>query len=115
MRPRGARPLVRDPGRGDRAGCRALTPLPTEPTALTAEPTTEPTVEPTSPPDPSLLVIESDDARVQQAGTWTAHDTALASGGRYLYSSGSAEDSLSLTFEGTRLDLVYVQHPSLAV
>ncbi len=82
------------------------TPLPTEPTVET---TGEPTVEPL----PALLVIESDDARVQQVGTWTAHDTALASGGRYLYSSGSAEDSLSLTFEGTRLDVVYVKHPSL--
>ncbi len=97
------------------------TPLPTEPPAPTAEPAimptveppTEPTVEPTVMPLPALLVIESDDAQVQQAGTWTAHDTALASGGRYLYSSGSAEDSLSLTFEGTRLDVVYVKHPSL--
>ena len=85
------------------------TPLPTEPPT----PTVEPTIEPTSPPDPSLLVIELDDAPVQQAGTWTAHDTALASGGRYLYSSGGPDDSLTLAFNGTRLDVVYVKHPSL--
>ena len=50
---------------------------------------------------------------MQQTGTWTAHDSAQANGGRYVYSSGSAEDTLSLSFSGPRLDVIYVQHPSL--
>ncbi len=99
------------------------TPLPTEaPTAEptveptvepTTEPTVEPTTEPTATPDPSLTVIESNDPRVQRTGDWTAHDTALASGGRYLYSSGDSKDTLSLTFGGSRVDVIFVKHPAL--
>ena len=74
----------------------------------TAEPTLEPTPEPTTPsvtepaatPDSTLYVVESDDPRVQVSGSWTAHDTPLASGGRYLYSSGSPDDTLTLNFTG---------------
>ena len=47
------------------------------------------------------------------SGNWSAHDTAEASGGRYLYSSGSPADTLSLSFTGTRLDVIFVQHPAL--
>jgi hypothetical protein len=50
---------------------------------------------------------------VQQNGQWTLQDAAAASGGRYLYSSGNLSDTLSLTFQGSSLDIVYVQHPSL--
>ena len=107
------------------------TPVPTaeatvEPTVvpteeITAEPTAEPTVEPTfestteptATPDPSLTIIESNDPRVLRTGNWTAHETALASGGRYLYSSGSNKDTLALTFTGSRLDVIFVQHPAL--
>jgi subtilisin family serine protease/Leucine-rich repeat (LRR) protein len=59
--------------------------------------------------------IESDDAAVAQIGAWTAHDTAYASGGRYLYSSGSLEDALTLTFTGAQVDVIYVMHPALGV
>ena len=76
----------------------------------TVEPTTEPTVEPVM-----LETIESDDARVTQSGEWIAHATELASGGAYLFSSGSVDDTLSLSFSGTRLEVVYVQHPALGV
>ena len=80
----------------------------------TVQPPVEPTIEPpTATPDPNLLIIESDDPQVQRAGDWTAHDTAQASGGRYLYSTGSDQDTLSLTFTGGRVDVIYVQHPAL--
>ena len=92
---------------------------PPEPTAeLTAEPTAEPTIEPTaeptrSLPDPSLTIVESGDPQVGHTGNWTTHDTAYASGGSYVYSSGSPDDALTLAFSGTRLDVVYVKHPAL--
>jgi CSLREA domain-containing protein len=93
--------------------------LPTQPAVPTVEPTetptTEPTLEPTATPDSSLTVIESDDAAVKQTGIWTAHDTPYASGGRYLFSSGSPDDALLLTFTGSRVDIVYVKHPALGV
>ncbi len=37
----------------------------------------------------------------------------LASGGRYLYSSGSVDDTLTLNFAGSRIDVIFVQHPAL--
>ena len=40
---------------------------------------------------------------------------AAASGGAYVYNSGQVGDSLSLSFTGTRLTLVYVQHPELGI
>jgi hypothetical protein len=107
------------------AGVTALTPTPTlevTPTIVPEEPTAFPTAtppvtaEPTVlPPDPSVSTVESDDPVVVQTGTWTAHNTPYASGGRYLYSSGSPEDALTLSFSGTRLDVIYVQHPALGV
>jgi hypothetical protein len=58
-------------------------------------------------------VVESDQEAVSQAGVWTAHATDLASGGGYLYSSGSLTDALSLTFQGTQINVIYVKHPAL--
>jgi hypothetical protein len=49
---------------------------------------------------------------VTQTGTWTSQTTPNASGGSYLYSSGNANDTLSLEFYGTRIEVVYVAHPS---
>jgi hypothetical protein len=80
---------------------------------VTDEPTVAPTDTPSTESDTSLQVIESDDGRVQPVGVWTGHDTAYASGGHYIYSSGSPDDALSLTFSGSRLDVIYIQHPSL--
>jgi len=76
-------------------------------------PTPEPTIEPTAAP--AIQVVESDDPRVAQSGAWTAHDTDLASGGSYIFSSGSADDTLSLSFSGTQIAVVYVEHPALGV
>jgi hypothetical protein len=96
------------------------TPSPTA-TAVVATPRDTPapsdtpmaTETPTPVPDSGLQVVESDDASVLQTGAWTAHDTDVASGGRYIFSSGSPDDTLSLLFVGTRADVVYVGHPAL--
>ena len=53
----------------------------------------------------------SDPARRQ----WTSYPTDLASGGSYLYSSGSLSDTLTLTFSGSQVDVIYVQHPALGM
>jgi hypothetical protein len=66
-------------------------------------------------PDSSLMVIESDDERVDVAGEWTSYETSVASGGSYVYSSGSADDALSLNFTGTQLQVTYVKHPALGM
>jgi hypothetical protein len=60
-----------------------------------------------------LYRVESDGPAVQQVGTWTVHDTDAASGGRYLYSSGSLDDALGLTFTGAQVGIVFVKHPAL--
>jgi hypothetical protein len=93
----------------------ALT-LPASPTPTTSpSPSTVPIDTPTAlpVPDGSLQWVESDAAQVLRSGEWTAHDTELAHGGRYLYSSGSNEDALTLPFEGTTVDVMYVKHPAL--
>jgi hypothetical protein len=99
--------------------------VPASPTqAVTAEPTvsqatptatSEPVDTPTAPPVPdnSLQWVESDAPQVLRAGKWTVHDTELAHGGRYIYSSGSNEDTLTLPFVGTTIDVIYVKHPAL--
>ncbi|HEX3049478.1 MAG TPA: DNRLRE domain-containing protein [Aggregatilineaceae bacterium] len=61
----------------------------------------------------SLQVVESDSPIVLRTGEWTSHDTDLASAGRYIFSSGTLSDSLSILFQGTSADVVYVQHPAL--
>jgi hypothetical protein len=59
--------------------------------------------------------IESDDTRVVQAGSWAAQATPQASLGRYLYSGGSDADTLTLEFEGTSIEVIYVAHSSFAM
>ncbi len=88
----------------------AYTPAPLEMATPTLTPT--PTVE-TPVNGPGLIEAESD--LVERSGTWTAHETAAASGGSYLYSSGSAEDALTLTFQGAQVSVIYVKHPALGV
>jgi len=85
-------------------------------------PTTAPAVAPTVAPATSntvsttstvaLQTIESDNPAVQPLGKWTAVSADAASGNRYLYSSGSLNDSLNLSFQGSSLDVVYVKHPT---
>jgi hypothetical protein len=62
---------------------------------------------------PALELIESDDARVQREGSWISQPSPAASGGSYLYSSGSAGEGLTLHFAGTRIEVGYVAHPAL--
>jgi hypothetical protein len=57
--------------------------------------------------------VESDQPAVLQRGVWTSHTTDVASGGSYLYSSGSFDDLLSLSFVGSQVEVMYVKHPAL--
>lgn len=66
---------------------------------------------PTTAPTPET--IESDFEYVSQAGQWTSQAASSASGGSYLYSGGSVDDTLTLEFEGTRVTVIYVEGPSL--
>lgn len=59
--------------------------------------------------------IESDDPLVQRTGSWTTQTAPEASGGSYLYSSGSQEDALTLTFSGNYIEVVFVSGPNLAM
>jgi hypothetical protein len=86
----------------------APTPAPLPP----AVPSSTATLAPTGPP-PSLLLVEAEDGRVQQTGAWTVYASPAASGGAYVFSSGSPDDALTLTFNGPRLDVIYVGHPAL--
>jgi hypothetical protein len=91
-----------------------------QPTEATPEPTVVPTFAPPTntpaAPTPTtipLVTVEAESASVTHVGIWTAQATNNASGGQYLYSSGQADDSLSLAFSGAHLDIVYVRHPDL--
>ena len=90
----------------------AYSPAPLEMATPTPTPTLTSTLE-TPVSGPGLIEAESDS--VGRSGTWTAHETAAASGGSYLYSSGSSEDALSLTFQGAQVSMIYVKHPALGV
>ena len=63
--------------------------------------------------DASLLIIEAESAAVQTAGTWTVQASDAASGGSFMLSNGDPGDTLTVSFSGVRLDILYVQHPSL--
>lgn len=59
----------------------------------------------------ALPLTEADNANVQRMGKWTSKNTSSASGGRYLYASHPG-DTLSLTFTGTQIGVIYVKHPN---
>ncbi len=99
-----------------------IEPTPTPTLTETPETLETPTAEPTATPDVSatpapyaglLELVETDSVRVTANGDWSAHQTDAASGGSYVFSSGMPGDSLSLTFAGTHLEVLYVQHPAL--
>jgi len=91
----------------------APTPLPTPTPTLAATPTV--TLAPPPTALPALVLVEAESSHVQQAGSWTAYASTAASGGAYVFSSGSPADGLTLTFSGPRLDVIYVGHPALGV
>jgi hypothetical protein len=66
--------------------------------------------QPASSTDPPQT-IESDDLLIFQTGTWTSVNTSNASGGSYLYAS-STNDTLTLDFYGTSIEVIYVEAPS---
>lgn len=58
-------------------------------------------------------VIESDSSMVVREGGWASQAVSSASGGSYLYSSGSEQDALTLPFSGTTIEVLYVAGPNL--
>jgi uncharacterized protein (DUF1810 family) len=86
------------------------TETPTEVVPTNVVPTDAP---PTATPLPAHQILDAEVDVIQRAGVWTSYSTDLASGGSYLYSSGSLSDTLTLTFNGTQIDVIYVQHPAL--
>ncbi len=66
---------------------------------------------------PSILterrLVESDDPLVTPIGQWTAVDSPDASGERYLTALGekSGQNSLTIEFSGTALEVVYLETP----
>lgn len=68
-----------------------------------------------APQQTGLQLIESDDPLVQREGSWTTQTTAGASGGSYLYNTGSLNDVLTLNFIGSTFEIVYVGGPTLGM
>jgi uncharacterized protein (DUF1810 family) len=68
---------------------------------------------PTATPLPAQQILDAEVDVIQRAGVWTSYATDLANGGSYLYSSGSLSDTLTLVFNGTQVDVIYIQHPAL--
>lgn len=62
---------------------------------------------------PTPQIIESDDPGVTREGTWALQSASGASGGSYLYSSGSPDDILTLEFQGPSIEIVYVSGTAL--
>jgi len=99
-------------------------------TVIIASPTIRPSVTPTftvpattSTPvsavspipisDPLTQIIQAGSLAVTRSGQWTVRETRATRGGNYVYSDGSANDALSLTFIGASIDVVYVRNPNL--
>lgn len=57
--------------------------------------------------------IQADDPLVSRNGNWNIEQSSQTASGYYLYSSGNAGDALTLEFQGTSVEIIYVQHPSL--
>lgn len=58
-------------------------------------------------------LVESDDGVVERAGNWTAQEAKSASSGSYLYSGGGPDDVLTLTFVGSRVEVLYTTGTNL--
>jgi hypothetical protein len=54
--------------------------------------------------------LETGTSAIQQSGVWKQTATSKASGGSYLY---SADGTLTLTFSGSSVDVLYLTHNAL--
>ena len=63
--------------------------------------------------DLPLIRVEAESSIPEQQGNWTQYPSDAASGGAYIYSSGTSDDTLTLHFTGTQINIMYVLHPSL--
>lgn len=83
------------------------TPSPIPTPEITLTPTETPTLDPSLP-----QVIDAGDTQVVQQGSWQPIENPQAKGGSYLI-SGTANDSMTLTFQGTAISVIYFQHPAM--
>jgi len=58
------------------------------------------------------LMVQSGDGKIAQNGQWTTAASEQAIEGDYLVSTAGTESVLTMTFEGTQANLVYVTSPS---
>jgi len=54
------------------------------------------------------LMVQVEDGRISRTGTWTQQANADALGDSYLQSATSIDDTLTMSFSGTQLDVVYI-------
>lgn len=57
-------------------------------------------------------MVESDSNLVLHEGNWRSDPATAASAGSYLTSGGSQMDVLTLYFDGSYVEVIYVQHPA---
>ncbi len=57
------------------------------------------------------LMVQVEDGRISRTGTWTQQTSEGAVGATYLQSTASTADTLTMTFTGTQVDVVYVAGP----
>jgi VCBS repeat-containing protein len=63
----------------------------------------------------SFVRIESDDVLVSQSGNWYVETTPFASDGNYLYSGDNQDDVLTVEFEGSSVEIIFVELPSSGI
>lgn len=86
----------------------------TETPTFSATPSATPTFLDISP-TPSLvstLEISTQHPALIYTGVWTAYESTAAQGGLYTYSSGSSSDTVAFSFQGSRLGIGYIGHPT---
>jgi parallel beta-helix repeat protein len=84
-----------------------------------APPTNTPTVKPTNTPTRTPAgtpmgneLVKVTDPRILKVGAWTWQTAGRSIIGGYMYSSGKAGDSLTMTFQQPNLDVIFLENPA---
>jgi hypothetical protein len=97
------------------------TPSATSTPSVTATPsnTYTPSMTPAPSNTPTALpkqqIIESDVAQVRRVGQWQVYQSDFASGGSFMVSGDAGNESLTVSFRGTAVDVVYVKAQQLGL
>lgn len=59
-------------------------------------------------------VVQSDEQIVAREGAWSVQQTTSANGGSYVYAS-TPDDALTLEFEGTAVEIIFVSHSAFGM